>query len=63
MLKGSLKRVGNSGCRPKILYVITRAQPGGAQAHLLDLLDAFHNQFRLNVAVRIPGAESQRIRR
>jgi|ERR1044071_2713936 glycosyltransferase involved in cell wall biosynthesis len=39
----------------KVLYVITRSEPGGAQVHLLDLLTAFHRPFRLSLAVGEDG--------
>ncbi|GIW24930.1 MAG: glycosyl transferase [Meiothermus sp.] len=48
----------------RLLYIITRAEPGGAQIHLLELLRSLRDQFELHVAVGEEGFltnESQRI--
>lgn len=41
--------------RPRILYMITRAEHGGAQTHLLSLLDGFRDQYEVEVAVGDEG--------
>ncbi|WP_119342096.1 glycosyltransferase [Meiothermus hypogaeus] len=48
----------------RLLYIITRAEPGGAQMHLLELLRSLCNRFELHVAVGEEGFltdESRRI--
>jgi glycosyltransferase involved in cell wall biosynthesis len=39
----------------KILYLITRAEIGGAQIHLLDLLKGFRDSFELELGLGEPG--------
>lgn len=41
--------------RPRILYLITRAERGGAQMHVLDLALGLRNDFELHVAVGEEG--------
>ena len=41
--------------RPRILYVITRAERGGAQTHLLNLLHAMHHDFEVLLATGEEG--------
>jgi len=50
--------------KPRILYVITRAERGGAQTHLLILLSELRREFDLGLAVGEEGfltAEAQRL--
>ena len=46
----------------KILYLITRAERGGAQVHLLDLIRGFRNQFEIEVAAGEEGFVLDRAR-
>ena len=44
-----------SGKPPKILYLITRAERGGAQVHVLDLLKGFRDRCQVEVAAGEDG--------
>ena len=37
----------------RLLYLITRAEPGGAQVHLLELLRGFRDRAELNLGVEL----------
>ena len=39
----------------RLLYVVTRPEPGGAQVHLLELLSAFRNRAELHLGVGVEG--------
>ena len=41
--------------RKRLMYVITRAEHGGAQSHVLDLVRAFRDEFDVSVAVGEEG--------
>ena len=48
-------RVSDSSGRPRILYVITRAERGGAQAHVLNLALALLSDFEIEIATGEEG--------
>jgi glycosyltransferase involved in cell wall biosynthesis len=48
--------------KPRLMYMITRAEHGGAQSHLLDLLNAFRKDFELSVAIGEEGFLTQACR-
>jgi len=48
-------QVSNSLGRPRILYVITRAERGGAQAHVLNLALALLSDFEIEIATGEEG--------
>jgi glycosyltransferase involved in cell wall biosynthesis len=41
--------------RKRLMYIITRAEHGGAQSHVLDLVRGFHNDYDISVAVGEEG--------
>src|SRR5579872_440846 len=41
--------------RKRVMYIITRAEHGGAQSHVLDLVRGFRNEFEVSVAVGEEG--------
>ncbi|RYG75219.1 glycosyltransferase family 1 protein [bacterium] len=41
--------------KPKLLYIITKAELGGAQSHVLDLIRGFVNSYELHLAVGALG--------
>lgn len=45
----------NNETRKRVLYVITRAEHGGAQAHVLSLLRSFHAKFEVALSVGETG--------
>ncbi|MFC6919164.1 glycosyltransferase family 4 protein [Meiothermus taiwanensis] len=47
----------------RLLYIITRAEPGGAQVHLLELLRSFRDRFELHVGVGEEGFLTEEARR
>jgi glycosyltransferase involved in cell wall biosynthesis len=53
----SLPTVGKAPCaiKPRLLYLVTRAEHGGAQAHVLDLAVGMREQFDVEVATGEEG--------
>ncbi len=47
--------LGNENTSMHILYLITRAEMGGSQTHVVDLLQGFRDQFRLTLATGEEG--------
>src|SRR5919197_783284 len=48
--------------RVRVLYLITRAETGGAQSHVGDLLEGFADRFEMLLAVGEEGHLTQRAR-
>ncbi|WP_310489039.1 glycosyltransferase family 4 protein [Chamaesiphon sp. VAR_69_metabat_338] len=46
--------------RKKILYVITKAELGGAQAHVYDLMNSLHRDYEVHLAVGAAGVLTEK---
>jgi glycosyltransferase involved in cell wall biosynthesis len=56
-----MQRVDHSR-RKRLMYIITRAEHGGAQSHVLDLVRGFRNDYDISVAVGEEGFLSEACR-
>jgi len=50
-----------SSHKPKILYIVTQAQWGGAQRYILELATAFREEFDVTIATGRRGQSEFRI--
>jgi glycosyltransferase involved in cell wall biosynthesis len=59
---GEMQEAGLHLNRPRLLYMITRAERGGAQAHVLEVAEGMRNDFEVHVATGEEGYLTQACR-